>query len=144
MQLQNGWPMGLNFKTRKVKMLLQPLKYGLIALALTVLTACGQDDPNALKVGVMAGPEEQLMETAKQVAARDGLDIKIVTFSNYNIPNAALSDGSIDANMFQHMPFLEQQIKDHGYKIVAIGKTFVYPMGIYSRKIKSLDQLSNG
>ena len=113
---------------------------------LGLMTACSnQDDPNTVKVGVMSGPEEQLMEVAQAVAKQNyGLNIQIVSFSNYNMPNAALSDGSIDANMFQHLPFLQAQMANQGYKLVSIGETFVYPMGLYSRQITELGQLQEG
>ena len=67
-----------------------------------------------------------------------GLNIKIIEFTDYIQPNAALNEGSIDANIFQHQPYLDQQIKDRHYQLTAIGKTFVYPMGIYSVKIKNV------
>lgn len=123
----------------------------LIALLLITsisLVACQEGDSKnkstnkVLKVGTIAGPETRLMEVAKQVALkRYGLRIKIIPFSDYNTPNVALNDGSIDVNMFQHMPYLKSQIKMHGYKIVAVGKTFIYPMGLYSKKITKLSQL---
>lgn len=100
---------------------------------------------NTIRVGTIAGPETQLMEVAKGVALkRYGLHVHIITFSDYNIPNEALSDGSLDTNMFQHIPYLKAQIKARGYKIVSIGKTFVYPMGLYSKKVTALSQLKKG
>ena len=60
------------------------------------------------------------------------------------LPNEALSKGDIDANAFQHNPYLDQQLKDRGYKLVAVGNTFVYPIAGYSKKIKSLDELQDG
>lgn len=107
------------------------------------LVAChSKEAKNSIRVGTIAGPETQLMEVAKAVALkRYGLDVTIITFSDYNTPNEALSDGSIDANAFQHIPFLTAQIKARGYKIVSIGKTFIYPVGIYSKKITALSQL---
>ncbi len=126
----------------------QLLKNGLIVLfSILLLSACGQKikDANVIKVGTIDGPETALMEVAKQVAQKKyGLTIKIVTFTDYNLPQAAVDDGSIDANMTVHLPFLEAAIKARGYKIIPIGKTFVYPMGVYSQKIKSLDQLPAG
>ena len=73
-----------------------------------------------------------------------GLDVELVTFNDYVLPNEALSKGDIDANAFQHKPYLDQQIKDRGYKLVAVGNTFVYPIAGYSKKIKSLDELQPG
>ncbi|MCH9769537.1 MAG: MetQ/NlpA family ABC transporter substrate-binding protein [Gammaproteobacteria bacterium] len=115
-------------------------------LAMLGLTACHQQEPaNQIKVGTIAGPETTIMEVAKKVALKKyGLHIKIVAFSDYNVPNAALNDGSIDANMFQHMPFLKTQIKARGYKIVPIGKVFIYPMGVYSDTLKSLSAIKAG
>jgi len=85
------------------------------------------------------------MVVAKNVALKKyGLKVKIVTFTDYITPNIALSEGNIDANAYQHTPFLKDQIKQRGYKFVSVGKTFVFPMGLYSKKIKSLSQLKNG
>lgn len=122
--------------------MLSYIKYFFIFLCTLALTACQSHDKNTLKIGTISGPETQLMEVAKQVAHdKYGLDLKIIEFTDYVEPNAALNDGSLDANMFQHQPYLDQQIKDRHYKLIAIGKTFVYPMGIYSQKIKNLSQL---
>ncbi|MEM9242667.1 MAG: MetQ/NlpA family ABC transporter substrate-binding protein [Pseudomonadota bacterium] len=97
---------------------------------------------NSLKVGVMAGPEAELMKAAQQVAQeRYGLKVNIVTFSDYSIPNRALAEGDIDANSFQSKPFLDADVKAHGYKLAIAGKTFLFPLGVYSVKIKNLDQL---
>lgn len=121
-----------------------------IITALVVMlgvSACQQQKtgPNTVTVGTIAGPETKLMQIAKVVAKNCyGLNVKIITFSDYNTPNVALSNGSLDANAFQHIPYLKSQIKQHGYKIVSVGKTFLYPMGIYSDSIKKLSQLKPG
>lgn len=110
------------------------------------LVACQENAEanNTIKVGVIAGPETDLMEVAKQVAAKKyGLHVKIVQFSDYTLPNVALNDGSLDANMFQHKPYLDEVIQNQHFALTPIGKTFVYPMGIYSQKIKKLSQLPN-
>lgn len=109
------------------------------------LTAChGKEAKNTIKVGTIAGPETQLMQVAAAVALKKyGLSIQDVVFSDYNTPNVALNDGSLAANMFQHAPYLKAQIKARGYKIVSVGKTFVYPMGLYSRQINKIAQLKN-
>lgn len=126
-----------------IKKIMVVLISGLFVLG---LTACHQKEAkNEIRVGTIAGPETQLMEVAKQVALiRYGLRVNIITFSDYNTPNEALSDGSLDANMFQHIPYLKAQIKARGYKIVSIGKTFVYPMCLYSKKLTALSQLKTG
>jgi D-methionine transport system substrate-binding protein len=68
----------------------------------------------------------------------------LVTFTDYVTPNAALDDGSVDMNAFQHKPYLDQQIADRGYKLAIAGNTFVYPIAAYSNKIKSVDELKEG
>lgn len=112
-----------------------------------VLAGCGQEekDPNRIKVGVIVGAEQQIAEIAKKVAKEKyGLEVELVTFNDYVLPNEALSKGDIDLNAFQHKPYLDQQIKDRGYKLVPVGNTFVYPIAAYSKKIKSLSELSEG
>lgn len=109
-----------------------------------LLLGC-QQDKNSITVGTIAGPETALMEVAKQIAKEKyQLNINIKTFSDYVIPNIALNDGSIDANVFQHQPYLDAVIKARGYRLISIGKTFVYPMAIYSQKLKSLSELKPG
>ncbi|BEN12594.1 lipoprotein [Serratia marcescens] len=111
------------------------------------LAGCGQDEknPNHIKVGVIVGAEQQVAEVAQKVAKEKyGLDVELVTFNDYVLPNEALSKGDIDLNAFQHKPYLDQQIKDRGYKLVPVGSTFVYPIAGYSKKIKSLDELKEG
>ena len=106
------------------------------------LTACNKPSPNTLIVGAISGPETELVTAAKQVALdRYGITLKIVEFNDYNLPNAALQDGSLDANVYQHLPYMEAASKAHGYQLEAIGKTFVYPTGIYSNKFKKLSEL---
>lgn len=76
------------------------------------LVGCGQDekDPNHIKVGVIVGAEQQVAEVAQKVAKdKYGLDVELVTFNDYVLPNEALSKGDIDANAFQHKPYLDQQ-----------------------------------
>jgi len=122
------------------------LTIGLLVIALLGINACSKKEgPNTVTVGTIAGPETSLMQVAKKVALkRFGLNVKIVTFTDYSIPNAALNDGSIDANSFQHIPYLKAQIKAHHYKIISVGKTFLYPMALYSKKIKNLSELKPG
>lgn len=106
------------------------------------LISCSKPSPNTLVIGTIAGPETELVETAKAVAKNKyGLNIKIVTFNDYNLPNEALQDGSLDANVYQHLPYLHAAIKAHGYNLKSIGRTFVYPVGIYSKKYTALNQL---
>ena len=80
----------------------------------------------------------------REVAARDGLVIRIVEFTDFIQPNAALAAGDLDANSYQHQPFLDQQIRDRRLPIVSVGKTMIFPMGVYSRRHRSLATLATG
>ncbi len=82
--------------------------------------------------------------SAKPIAAKKGLDIQIVEFSDYVVPNTALESGELQANSFQHQPYLDNQVKDRGYKIVSVATTVNFPIGIYSKKFKSFDDLPVG
>ncbi|MDT8899664.1 MetQ/NlpA family ABC transporter substrate-binding protein [Selenomonadales bacterium 4137-cl] len=124
----------------------------IIGIVATLVAGCGGQkaaspsptEKKSIKVGVTAGPHAEIMETVKKIAAKDGLEIQIIEFSDYITPNVALSQGDIDANSYQHQPFLDNQVKDRKYKIVSIGKTVIFPMGVYSKKIKNLADVKNG
>jgi D-methionine transport system substrate-binding protein len=110
---------------------------GLI-MTLVASTGAAQD---RIKVGVSGGDGELIWAKVKEVAKRKGLDVDVVVFNDYLLPNAALDGGDLDANAFQHRPFLENQVKTRGYKIVAIADTIVEPIGLYSLKAKSVADL---
>lgn len=116
-----------------------------LAFALAATLAGGalaQDKP--IKIGVTAGPHAQIFEQVKKIAERDGLKIHVIEFSDYVQPNAALAAGDLDANSYQHKPYLDQQVKDRGYKFASVGATVNFPIGIYSKKVKSLKDLKDG
>ncbi len=117
------------------------------AASTLVLAGCGDKevDTSKVKIGVIAGAEAQVAEVAAKVAKEKyDLDVELVTFTDYVTPNAALDDGSIDANAFQHKPYLDQQIADRGYKLAIVGNTFVYPIAGYSKQVKSVDEIQDG
>ena len=116
---------------------------GTIALGLVCASSVlAQDKP--IKIGVTGGPHAQIMEQVKKVAERDGLRLQVVEFSDYIQPNAALASGDLDANCYQHKPFLDQQIRDRGYKFTVAAYTVNFPIGIYSHKVHSLKDLKEG
>lgn len=108
--------------------------------ALVSLPALAED----IKVGVTPGEHAQIMEKVKEVAAKKGLNIEILEFSDYVVPNQALADGDLNANSFQHQPYLDNQIADRGFDLVSVGKTITTPMGVYSKKVKSLGEIADG
>lgn len=116
-------------------------------LAGLALVGCDQKGNEAkhIKVGVINGAEQDVAEVAKKVAKEKyGLEVELVGFSGSLLPNESTNAGDLDANVFQHRPFLEQDNKAHNYHLVAVGNTFVFPMAGYSRKIKSVAELKDG
>jgi D-methionine transport system substrate-binding protein len=99
---------------------------------------------DVIRLGVENGPHAEIAELVKKLLAKDGIEVKIFEFTDYTRPNPALDQGDLDANSFQHQPYLDQQVKDRGYKLVGVGKSVVFPMGVYSKKIKSISQLPQG
>jgi D-methionine transport system substrate-binding protein len=97
-----------------------------------------------ITVGVTAGPHAQILEFVKPIAAKKGLDIKIVEFTDYVVPNAALEAGDLQANSFQNQPYLDNQKADRGYKIEAVGLTVNFPIGVYSKRHKTWDAVPEG
>jgi D-methionine transport system substrate-binding protein len=123
-------------------MLKQWIPAVLASLSLALFAGgCGKKHPNELRVGVTSGPHAQIMERVAQKAREHGVMVKVVEFSDYVQPNAALADGSLDANSFQHVPYLEQQKKDRGYRFDVAAKTVTFPMAAYSSRHQSLDTL---
>jgi D-methionine transport system substrate-binding protein len=115
------------------------------AWAMLLTLGCGQAGAQTrLKVGVSGGDGELIWAKVKEIAKQKGLDIQVIVFNDYLLPNAALDGGDLDANAFQHKPFLDNQIKIRGYKITAIAGTIVEPIGLYSSKVKSVGQLADG
>ncbi len=125
-----------------MKLRLLPL---LILLAILLLSSCQRKkESNTLRVGVMAGRESDLINLVAKIAKEKyGVNVEVVTFSDYAIPNTALNDGSIDLNAFEHEPYLQAQIKDRGYHLAIVGKTFVFPIAGYSKKIHHLNELQD-
>ena len=118
-----------------------------VIAASAMLTGCGGSDSvdGALKVGVIAGPEADLMRVAANNAEADyGVNVELIEFSDYISPNMALADGSIDVNAFQHRPYLDSMVNDRGFELTVVGNTFVYPIGAYSNKIKDISELQDG
>jgi D-methionine transport system substrate-binding protein len=118
-------------------------KLGLAALlSLAALPAAAQTQ--TIRIGVTPGPHAQIFETVKPIVAAKGIDIKIVEFSDYVVPNAALASGDIEANSFQNQPYLDNQKADRGFKIETVAQTVNFPIGVYSKKHKSFEALPNG
>jgi len=101
-------------------------------------------EDKSIKVGIMSGEDEDVWRVVTAEAAKKGLKIELVTFNDYTQPNEALERGEIDANAFQHKPYLDNQVSQHGYHIVPVGYTGVWPIGLYTKKYKSVAELPDG
>jgi len=121
---------------------MKTMKYTLSAFLTASLLFCSAT--LALKVGVTAGPHADIVHQIQEIAKKQGLTIDVIEFNNYILPNAALASKDLDLNSYQHEEFLKGQVESRGYKLKAIGKTIVMPLGVYSTKIKSLNDLPKG
>lgn len=120
-----------------------------------LLAGCGSDSNNAagsgnkvtITVGASPVPHGEILEQAKPLLEKEGIDLKIVEFTDYVKPNLALNDKELDANFFQHIPYMDKFASEHNMQLVSAGKVHIEPMGIYSKTItdKNLDSvLPNG
>lgn len=102
------------------------------------------DDDNKIIIGVSPVPHAEITEALKDEFAKEGLDVEVKVFDDYVQPNLALDQGDIDANYFQHIPYLINFAKERGLNLENLGSVHIEPMGLYSDKIKSLDELKDG
>ena len=122
----------------------------LVSLAV-VAAGCGGDDKKAasgdkkvtLKVGATAVPHAEILNDIKPALAKEGVDLQIIEFSDYVKPNLALNDKELDANFFQHAPYLDTFVSERKLALVSAGKVHIEPMGIYSKTIKNLQDIPN-
>lgn len=101
-------------------------------------------EPAKLVVGAVNVPHAEILEFAQPLLAEKGVEIEIVPFQDYILPNKALNEKDLDANYFQHIPYLEAQKKEFGYDFVSVGGVHIEPIGVYSKKYKSLEELPEG
>ncbi|HEX2981615.1 MAG TPA: MetQ/NlpA family ABC transporter substrate-binding protein [Anaerolineaceae bacterium] len=95
-----------------------------------------------VKVGASPVPHADILKFVQDnLATQAGLKITVIEFTDYVQPNLALGDGQIDANFFQHAPYMEDFAKEHNLELVAVAKVHIEPLGIYSKKVTSLDQV---
>lgn len=115
-----------------------------LIVTILVLSACGGNNGKKVTIGV-ASNDTKAWEKVKELAKKDNIDLEIKHFSDYNVPNKALSDGDIDLNAFQHFAFLDQYKKAHkDTNIEALSTTVLAPLGIYSDKVKNIKDVKKG
>ncbi len=119
----------------------------LLALVLTSLLAAGAfaaSDPKKIIVGVTPFPHKDIMEVIKPLLAKQGYTLEIKEFTDYVQPNMALAEGAIDANFFQHVPYLDNMNKEKKLNLVWVSKVHIEPLGLYSKKITKLAEITDG
>ena len=117
-------------------------------ISIFVLAACGSSSANnqdtvKVKIGVN-GSDGIQWPLLQQKAAKEGIEIELVEFADYTLPNNALAQGDIDLNAFQHLSFLSQYVNESGNDLIPIGSTMFAPLGIYSEKIKDISEIKKG
>lgn len=123
------------------------------ALGASILTlaACGSEggsssegENSTLTVGASNVPHAVILEQVKPLLEEQGIELVVETYQDYVLPNQDLDNGDLDANYFQHIPYLESQIADNGYDFVNAGGIHIEPIGLYSKKFGSIDELPDG
>lgn len=125
-----------------------------LAFSLVSLSACGgkttddkksdSADDKVITVGASATPHAEILEQVKQALADEGYELKIVTYDDYVLPNQALADGTLDANYFQHKPYLDSFNAKNGTNLVSVGIIHYEPFGIYGNGVTDLKDLAKG
>lgn len=125
-----------------------------LAFSLVSLSACGgkttdeknsdSADDKVITVGASATPHAEILEQIKQALADEGYELKIVTYDDYVLPNQALADGTLDANYFQHKPYLDSFNAKNGTNLVSAGIIHYEPFGIYGNGVTDLKDLAKG
>ena len=116
----------------------------LLAILTIVFAGASQAQDQKLSIGSTPVPHSEILNFIRDDLAEEGIELEIVEFTDYVTPNIALDDGSIDANFFQHVPYLKQFNEDRGLNLVSAIKVHVEPIGLYSNKYTSLDEIPEG
>ena len=127
--------------TKKIIILTLTLILGAFALV-----GCGSknEDTITLKVGATPVPHSEILNLIKPVLAEQGITLEIVEFTDYVTPNLALSEGDIDANFFQHVPYMTSFASEHNLELVSAGSVHVEPLGLYSKSFEGADAIPAG
>ncbi|GAA0464604.1 MetQ/NlpA family ABC transporter substrate-binding protein [Alkalibacillus silvisoli] len=127
-----------------------------VSLLAITLQACGtgeaeggtdsgsSDEPVEIVVGASNVPHSEVLEEAKPLLEEEGVILEVEVYQDYVLPNEDLDNGTLDANYFQHIPYLESQIADVGYDFVELGGVHIEPMGIYSKNVTDIDEIEEG
>lgn len=142
---RGDFPFILFFIIRRILMKKIISIFIIAAAVLTSFVSCGKKTGSKeISIGVVGSIYEDLWAPAQKALKEEGINLKIVQFSDYVTPNNALSNGDIDLNAFQHRIFLENDAGSHNYDVKLIGNTFIIPLNLYSSKVKSVSELTPG
>ncbi|GAB1437320.1 MetQ/NlpA family ABC transporter substrate-binding protein [Providencia sp.] len=123
-------------------------RFGALLITGLALTACQpdqQENTNKLTIGASSTPHAEILEFVKPQLEKEGINLDIRVFNDYIIPNQALAEKELDANFFQHVPYLNKTLGDHpDWKLVSVGAVHMHPYRFFSQKYKSLQDLPNG
>ena len=113
------------------------------ALLVLGVAGCGKD-PGKLVVGASPAPHAEILEVVKESLSKEGYELEILEFADYVLPNLGVEDGSLDANFFQHQPYLDSFNEENKTDLVSVAIIHYEPFGIYGGKIGSIDALTEG
>lgn len=117
----------------------------ILGLAVTLgLTGCGADADTTITVGATSVPHAEILEAARPLVEEQGYDLDVEVFDDYILPNKALENGDLDANYFQHQPYLDEQIKEFGYDFTSVANVHVEPIRVYSKEYSDVSQIEEG
>ncbi|MFS8542481.1 MAG: MetQ/NlpA family ABC transporter substrate-binding protein [Limnochordales bacterium] len=125
-------------------MKISSLRVAAAVLLVLALGAAAGAQAQVIKVGATPVPHAEILEFIKPALAAEGIELQIVEFTDYVLPNLALSDGELDANYFQHIPYLETFSADHRLDLTVLVGVHIEPMGLYSQRVDSLEDLPQG
>lgn len=116
----------------------------LIAVFALSLSSCGKKDEKTITVGATPVPHAEILEVCKEILAKEGITLEIKVFDDYVIPNTSTEDGSLDANYFQHTPYLDSFNSERGTHLVSVCAVHYEPLGLYAGKSSSLSSIPDG
>lgn len=117
---------------------------GILTLGVvSVLAACGASEETTVKLGVV-GDDTSTWDPVQEKLKEEDINLEYVKFTDYSQPNAALAEGEIDLNAFQHQVFLDNYNEEAGTDLVSIGNTVIVPLGLYSEKIEDVSEIKDG
>lgn len=135
----------------KKKSILSVVLAGVLAIGLIGCGGTGSNDSGAdskddkvIKIGVTPKPHKEIVDAAVPLLEKEGYKVEITEFNDYVQPNTAVEEGSLDVNFFQHTPYLNEQVQSRGLHLKSVAAIHLEPMGLYSKKITSLEELKDG